>query len=501
MDLKSSMNLGISDHEMKEQGQPVNPISQAICSSLLSLSVNVVFEFEEAITDISRCTKSIVDAALPRNPLFSCIMKEDDQGVLRWEKTAVNINDHTFIAEFPPGQESYDACVDDYISKLALAPFDHSRPLCEFHFLNYKTNKAKATMVFRFHHALGDGISFMSTLFCIARRVDNPDLPPTFPTAKPSIQSSHSGNTLLTKFIQRLWYMMLVLWYTLVDVISSLLRMTGWIGDSQMPIRGPPGVKTMPVALSSATFLLEDLKQIKNSVGGTVNDVITGIIFYGMQRYLQIRFSAITEHGLQDAYEKRFEMPEDAVIKQMEKSKLTALCLINMRGLAGLQSIDEMVKPKAQAPWGNHFGFLPVRVPMLGKLENPIQFVRRTKSKIDRHKISLGTSINGKIMAYLGWLKGPQAVSRYLYNTLANSTFGMSNLIGPTEKVAIDGNPIKSFSFFVSGAPQSLELSIVSYTGVVVVQVYAQKAYVDANMLCKCFIEACEEIKKATPTK
>jgi len=196
------------------------------------------------------------------------LQKEDDCGVLRWQKTTVNTKNHTFIAEFPTGEDSYDACVDDYISKLAVAPFDHSRPLCEFHFLNYKTNKAKATMVFRFHHALGDGISFMSTLFCIARRVDNPDLPPTFPTAKPSIQSSHSGNTLLTKFIQRLWYMMLVLWYTLVDVISSSLSMTGWISDSQMPIRGSPGVKNMPVALSSATFLLDDIKQIKNSVGG-----------------------------------------------------------------------------------------------------------------------------------------------------------------------------------------------------------------------------------------
>jgi len=45
---------------------------------------------------------------------------------------------------------------------------------------------------------------------------------------------------------------------------------------------------------------------------------------------------------------------------------------------------------------------------------------------------------------------------------------------------------------------QSLDLFIVSYTGVVVLQVYAQKAYVDANMLSKCFMEACEEIKKAT---
>jgi len=47
-----------------------------------------------------------------------------------------------------------------------------------------------------------------------------------------------------------------------------------------------------------------------------------------------------------------------------------------------------------------------------------------------------------------------QAISRYLYNTLSNTTMMLSNMIGPMEKVAIHGNPIKSFSFFVTGLPQ-----------------------------------------------
>ena len=47
-----------------------------------------------------------------------------------------------------------------------------------------------------------------------------------------------------------------------------------------------------------------------------------------------------------------------------------------------------------------------------------------------------------------------QVISRYLYNNIAHTTMAMSNVIGPMEKIAMDGNPIKSFSFFVSGAPQ-----------------------------------------------
>lgn len=485
--------MGKSDNEMEQKGQQVNPISQALSSPLMSLYVHVVIEFEEAITESSCYMKSLVDAALPMNPLFSCIMKEDDRGVLRWQKATVNIDEHTFVAEFPPGEESYDAWVDNYISKLARSPFDPSRPLWELHFLNYKTSKAGATMVFRVHHSLGDGISFMSTLFSVATRVDNPDLPPTFPTAKRSTMPSRPGLGLSNCF-HRIWHIMLVVWYTMVDVISALLRMAGSINDSQLPIRGHPGVEYMPIALSSVTFQLEDIKEIKKAIGGTVNDVITGIIFYGMQRYLQISLSAVGGHSLQDAFEKRFETPKDAVIEQMKNSKLTALCLINTRALAGLQNIAEMLKPEAQVPWGNHFGFLPLRVPIGGKLERPLEFVRKAKRDLDRHKKSLGVFITARIMTCLGRLKGPQAISRSLYNIISNTTMGISNMIGPMEEIAIVGKPIKSFYFFPSGVPQALGVCIVSYAGVVVLQVRAQKAYVNANMLCKCFKEAFEEI-------
>lgn len=493
-------NLCGADKEVEGQGQgqPVSPISQSLSSSLLSLTINAIFEFEEPITEISRGKKALADIFLPSNPLFSCIMEEDDRGVLRWRKRTVNVDDHMIIPKFPPGEESYDAWVEDYISKLALTPFDLSRPLWEFHLLNYKTSKAGATMVIKLHHALGDGISFMSTLFALVTRVHNPHLPPTFPSAKPSSRSTTSSKQFLATIFHKIWYVMLVVWYTLVDVISSSFRTTGWIEDSQLPIRGPPGVEYMPLAHSSATFQLEDIRQIKNAIGGTVNDVMTGIVFYGLQQYLQIRLSAVGEEGLQDAYKKRSELMNESVIKQMKKSRVTALCLLNTRALAGIQNMDEMLKPKTQAPWGNHFGFLHVRIPMMGKVENPLEFVRMAKRIIDRQKMSLGVFINAGILRCLARLKGPQAISRYLYNNIANTTMGISNMIGPMEKIAMDGNPIKSFSFFVSGAPQSLSVFIVSYMGTVKMEVMAQKAYIDANALCQCFVEAFGEIKKAS---
>jgi hypothetical protein len=73
-----------------------------------------------------------------------------------------------------------------------------------------------------------------------------------------------------------------------------------------------------------------------------------------------------------------------------------------------VQSIDEMLNPKTQAPWGNYFGLLHVRLPITGKVDNPLEFVRKVRSIMDRHKMSLGVFINARILRCLVRLKGPQ---------------------------------------------------------------------------------------------
>ena len=85
MGFKLPMNLFNGEAEEAERevqeelaGQPpVNPVSQALSTSLLSLSVLVVYEFDEPIAEISemiRYMQAVFDAVASRNPLFSCIM-------------------------------------------------------------------------------------------------------------------------------------------------------------------------------------------------------------------------------------------------------------------------------------------------------------------------------------------------------------------------------------------------------------------------------------------
>eukprot|EP00253_Pinus_taeda_P007553 PITA_07553 len=225
MDNKLQMNVSKGGQEIEEEGQPVGPVSQCFKSRLFSLCVHVIFELQESVTEIPKYMNAVAEMIMSTNPLYSCIMKKDDRGSWRWKKTKVNTDDITFIAELPPGHESYDSWVDDYISKLSLTPLDPSRPLWEIHFLNYKTSKARATMVIKLHHSLGDGVSFMATLFSIAKRVDNPELPPTFPTAhKRRVKPSWPGIA-IANFFQKLWYLTLVVCYSLVDLTSTALRL------------------------------------------------------------------------------------------------------------------------------------------------------------------------------------------------------------------------------------------------------------------------------------
>ncbi|GLJ31031.1 hypothetical protein SUGI_0620820 [Cryptomeria japonica] len=166
-------------------------------------------------------------------------MSEDRHGVLRWVKTEVNVDDHVIVPEFPPGQTEYDE------------------------FVNLE---------------------------------DDPNLPLNFPSSKsvPHKTTSPYYSWVSAKYmyymLQRLVVLVLVLRYTLSDLIGSFLRMT-WMDDSKLPIRGPPGVEMLPKVMTHDIFPMEDITKIKKSIGGTVNDVIMGVIFYGFQRYLETTHS------------------------------------------------------------------------------------------------------------------------------------------------------------------------------------------------------------------
>ena len=47
-----------------------------------------------------------------------------------------------------------------------------------------------------------------------------------------------------------------------------------------------------------------------------------------------------------------------------------------------------------------------------------------------------------------------QVTARYIHGTLKNSSMAITNMIGPTEQVALDNHPCRGIYFMVLGSPE-----------------------------------------------
>lgn len=89
--------------------------------------------------------------------------------------TGQYINNANFPSRISP--ESYDTCLGDYISKIAMEELPRSQPLWEMHIINYPTSHATSTRIFKLHHSIGDGFSLMGVALTCLQRADIPSLP------------------------------------------------------------------------------------------------------------------------------------------------------------------------------------------------------------------------------------------------------------------------------------------------------------------------------------
>ncbi|TKY65202.1 O-acyltransferase WSD1 [Spatholobus suberectus] len=329
------------EYQKEEQAEPVSPVGQYFNSSVLCIYVIGVLEFEVPIDDLQTFAL-LKDVFLPINPRFSSIMVQDKDGEKRWKQVDVNLKDHVNIPIFPEGKtvESYDKYFHDYLSSIAMEQLPQSRPLWEIHIINYPTRNASSSVIFKLHHALGDGYSLMGALLSCLQRADDPSLPLSFPSLKQSKPESSTKS-----FCRNFSWMLSSAFNTVSDFGWSILK-SSIISDDRTPIRsGDEGADFYPISISSMTFSIDHIKDIKSRLGVTINDVVTGIVFYGTRLYMQDMDS------------------------KSKTSNSTALVLLNTRNIEGYQSINDMLNTKAKGPWGNRITFLHVPIPKLNEPE------------------------------------------------------------------------------------------------------------------------------------
>ncbi|XP_004489155.2 wax ester synthase/diacylglycerol acyltransferase 4-like [Cicer arietinum] len=459
--------------EREEQlEEPVSPIGQYFNSSVLCLYIIGVLEFEVPIDDLQ--TFSLLqDVFLPISPRFSSIMIQDKNGEKRWKQVDVNLKDHVKTPIFSKGKtlEFYEKCFVDYLSTIAMEQLPQERPLWEVHIVNYPTSDSLGTIIFKLHHALGDGYSLMGALLSCLQRADDSSLPLSFPSLRPS-KSESSSKSIWIRFSRT----MSSVFNTASDFGWSVLK-SSIIDDDKTPIRfGDEGADFQPISISSIAFSIDHIKDIKSRLGVTLNDVVTGIVFYGTRLYMQNLDS------------------------KSKTANSTALVLLNTRNIEGYQSIDEMLNTKkTKGPWGNKISFLHVPIPKLNgsNISNPLEFIWDTHNIIKRKKQSLGVALTGTLLDIEGKFRGQEAVAKHIRRTITNSSAVVTNLVGPIQKMSLANHPVKGFYFTLAGGPESLVISIMSYMEVVRVTLKTEKEFIDEQRLKSCMQSSFEMIFKA----
>lgn len=453
---------------MTERDEPLTPAGRLFVQPRMDQVINCAISVEDPL-DVDAVISEISNSILVKHPRFSSIMVKDLCGRERWRKTEVNIDDHFIIHREPltddPSISDEDA-VNDYSADLSVStPLSLTKPLWEFHLL-----LAHKCAVLRLHHALGDGISLMSMFMSCCRRADDPNQRP----AAHGIGTSSSSNNgkgwrLLNKLLK-------VIWYTLVYVIEFGLRSL-WLKDKKTAVSGGAGVELWPRKMATAKFNIDDMKTVKNAItNATINDVLFGIISCGLSRYLDLRTPKALKEGLQ----------------------ITGVAMINLRKQSGLQDFSQLMNSKSGARWGNKFGMLLLPVYYHKEGSDPLQFVKRAKAMIDKKKLSLEGPCSYKIGDFIMSLFGAKLASLLNYRIVSNTTFTISNVIGPQEDITFVGNRISSVRVTSTALPHAITMHMVSYAGRADMQILVAKDIIpDPKVLAKCFQDALLEMKEA----
>jgi hypothetical protein len=181
---------------------------------------------------------------------------------MRWQRVEVNVEEHVKIPKFPETTyEFYDNHVSDYVTSIIMERTPQEKPLWEIHLIKYPTTNAFSTIIFKLHHALGDGYSLMGALLSCLQRSDDPSLPLSFPNRKSSqLLSPKKG------FFNWFPLTMFSFFNTMSDLGWSILK-SSIIKDDKSPIwNDEEGPEFLPCVVSNLSFSLDEIKIIKSQL-------------------------------------------------------------------------------------------------------------------------------------------------------------------------------------------------------------------------------------------
>ncbi|XP_050366978.1 wax ester synthase/diacylglycerol acyltransferase 5-like [Argentina anserina] len=456
-----------------DSDEPVTPAGRLFLQPQMNQIIYCVIGFKNPI-DIDSIKSQVKSSLMLTHPRFSSLMVRDSHGRERWHKTTgVDVDRHVIILHDPVSDVGVDdeTAVNNYLADLSTGPgLPTDKPMWEVHLLI-----AHKVMVFRIHHALGDGISLMSMFLASCRRADDEGKLPTLASGKSKLSKGANRNK---SFWGLVWGVLVMVWFSLVFVVEFVLRSL-WVCDRKTEICGGDGVELWPRKLATAKFGLQDMKLVKKAVPhATINDVLFGVISSGISRYLDHRKPNALPEGVQ----------------------ITGVAMVNLRKQPGLQELSDLMRSNSGSSWGNKFGMLLLPIYYHNSKSNadPLAYLKRSKVMIDKKKQSVEGHFSYKIGLFVMTYLGPKVATLLNYRILCNTSFTISNILGPQEEITLGGNPITFLRASSSSLPHALTLHMVSYAERADMQILVAKDIIpDPAFLAKCFEEALLDMKEA----
>ncbi|XP_009354302.2 wax ester synthase/diacylglycerol acyltransferase 5 isoform X2 [Pyrus x bretschneideri] len=454
--------------------EPLTPVGRLLLQPEMNQIIHCAMGFKNSI-DIGAVKSHLKTSLLLSHPRFSSLMLRDSRGLQHWHNAPnVDLDRHIIVIHNPvtTSPVDHETAVNEYLADLSTSStrLSANKPLWELHLL-----MAHNCGIFRIHHALGDGVSVMSLfLESFRTRGSNGNEEKILGRGRRKRVNGEKG-----------WWGLLIrlvemLWFSLVFLVENAMRSL-WLCDQKTAISGGDGVELWPRKLATARFRLEDMKLVKKAVpNATINDVLVGVVSSGLSRYLDHQ----TPNALHDGF------------------RITGLAMVNLREQPGLQ-VSNFLESNSESSWGNKFGMflLPIYYHKSSDLD-PLVHLKRAKLVLDRKKQSLEADFSYKVGCFLITYFGAKVASWLLYRMVCNTSFTISNIIGPQEAIAIGGNLVTYLRVNTCSLPQALTMHMVSYAERADLQILVAKDIIpDPTFLAKCFEEALLDMKEAASSQ
>ena len=404
------------------------------------MMVNAIMTFDEPV-DIERI-RQVLNYRWLRYGRFRQRVVQPAIPLMRpyWEDDPhFNLDLHLHRLALPaPGDQN---ALQELVSDLMSTPLDFSRPPWQFYIIEgYGSGCA---IMGRLHHSLADGMALVAVLLSMTDFRPDAPLVPTEPMGDLPDNgwlgglSRDLGSTVNTARATAGWALRkaraavrdsdqaVELGEMGAGMGLAATRLLARSADPRTRLKGKLGV--MKRAAWSHAIALDDIKLIKNNLGGTVNDVLVTAVAGGLRRYLVGKGDDVS------ALEIRAAIP------------------VNLRTEGDSGKL------------GNKFGLVFLTLPI--NIEEPLMRLTDVRRRMLELKRSAEAPVTLGILGAMGL--GTDAFREFVVRTLEpKATVVLTNVPGPPIPLYLAGQPIREMMFWVPQAGRlGVGISILSYAG------------------------------------